>query len=81
VRRRDLLLAGAALVFGNVLEDPQSIAYAAAPDTTSAPFSSQTVRQLARELAQKPYHPPDATVLVPARLTKGGRLELDDHES
>jgi glucans biosynthesis protein len=50
------------LAFGNVLENPQSVAYAAAPDTTSAPFSSQTVRQLARELAQKPYHPPDATL-------------------
>jgi len=48
VRRRDLLLAGAAFAFGNVLEDPQSVAYSAAPDTTSTPFSSQTVRQLAR---------------------------------
>jgi glucans biosynthesis protein len=62
VRRRDLLLAGAALAFGNVLEDPQSVAHAAAPETTSTPFSSQTVRQLARELAQKPYRPPDATL-------------------
>jgi hypothetical protein len=49
VRRRDLLLAGAAWTLSQGLEEPRGAASAAAADTF--PFSSQTVRQLARELA------------------------------
>jgi periplasmic glucans biosynthesis protein len=67
VRRRDVLFAGAVWALGNGLRDAQSPAYAAAaPDVKSTPFSAQTVRQLARELAQKPYRPPDTT--LPAEL-------------
>jgi periplasmic glucans biosynthesis protein len=65
VRRRDLLLAGAAWSLRKGLEEPQAVAFAAAADASTS-FSSQTVRQLARELAQKPYHAPDTA--LPAEL-------------
>ena len=67
MRRRDLLFAGAVWALGNGLRDAQSPAYAAATfDAKSTPFSPQTVRQFARELAQKPFRPPDTT--LPAEL-------------
>ena len=67
MRRRDVLFAWAVWALGNGLRDAQSPAYAApASDVKSTPFSAQTVRQLARELAQKPYRSPDST--LPAEL-------------
>jgi glucans biosynthesis protein len=58
MRRRDLLFAGAASI---------ALWHARFPAEAQAlgkatPFSPQTVRQLARELSQKPYHPPDTTL-------------------
>ncbi len=61
--RRDLLFVGAAWAFGFGSSNAQTPASAAAvPDATSTPFNTQTVRQRARELAQKPYRPPDSTL-------------------
>jgi periplasmic glucans biosynthesis protein len=57
MRRRDLLFAGAASIALWHARFPEAQALGKA-----TPFSPQTVRQLARELSQKPYHPPDTTL-------------------
>lgn len=59
MRRRDLLLAGVVLPFAGTLAP----AAAAAPKPDEAtPFDAGSIRQLARELAQKPYKPPDSSL-------------------
>lgn len=58
MRRRDLLAGGLALPFiGRAVSDAL-IAPASAQDK-GAPFEAASVRALARDLAQKPYKPPD----------------------
>ena len=58
MRRRDLLAASLALPFaGRPLYD--AMVGAAYAQDKGAPFEAQSVRVLARELAQKPYKAPD----------------------
>ena len=66
VRRRDLLLGGAAwsVLYGATSQE--SLVRAAGPDAKSTPFNPQTVRQLARELSQKAHRPSD--LALPAEL-------------
>ncbi|HEV3395057.1 MAG TPA: glucan biosynthesis protein G [Xanthobacteraceae bacterium] len=59
MHRRDVVLAGLALpLLGRIAREPEA-SLAAAPATGATPFDPQVVRQLARDLAQKPYKPPD----------------------
>jgi glucans biosynthesis protein len=66
VRRRDLLLGGAAwsVLYGATSQE--SLVRAAGPDVKSTPFTPQTVRQFARELSQKAHRPSD--LALPAEL-------------
>ena len=58
MRRRDLLAGGLALPFiGRAMSD--ALPGAALAQEKPAPFEAASVRALARELAQKPYKPPD----------------------
>src|SRR6266542_1414282 len=59
LRRRDLVLAGLSLPFLAVIERHPRTALAAANPDEGTPFDALSVRQLARDLAQKPYKPPD----------------------
>src|SRR6266540_4031755 len=59
LRRRDLVLAGLSLPFLAVIERHPRTALAAANPDEGSPFDALSVRQLARDLAQKPYKPPD----------------------
>jgi glucans biosynthesis protein len=60
LRRRDVLLAALSLPLSEMLNTAARGAPAAAPDDT--PFDPLTVRQLARDLAQKPFKPPDMSL-------------------
>ena len=60
MRRRDVLLATLSLPLSGVIHAAAREAPAAAPDET--PFDPLTVRQLARDLAQKPFKPPDTSL-------------------
>lgn len=61
MRRRDVVLAGLTLpLLGRLGGDPPSSLAAAA--TGDAAFDPVMVRQLARDLAQKDYKPPDTTL-------------------
>jgi len=56
VHRRDLLRGGMALPVLAALGSTE----AGAADDQGTPFDASTVRELARQLAQKPYQPPDS---------------------
>src|SRR5262249_41287345 len=61
LHRRDVVLAGLTLPFlGPLTLAPRPAG--AAEENQPAPFDPQMVRQRARELAQKPYKPPDANL-------------------
>lgn len=66
MRRRDLVFGGAMLPFlGEFAWRRRAVAADAAVDTVlpdGTAFDASTVRQLARQLAQKPYKPPDASL-------------------
>ena len=59
MRRRDLVLTGFSLPFLAAVDRYPRAAFAAANPDESTPFDALGVRQLARDLAQKPYKPPD----------------------
>ena len=65
MRRRDMLRASLSLPF---LATAHAAESAAPPDTGGTPFDTATVRALARQLAQKPYQPPDSK--LPDELSK-----------
>src|SRR5437763_1647062 len=62
LRRRDLVLAGLSLPFLAAVEQYPAPARAAANPDESTPFDALSVRQLARDLAQKAYKPPDTSL-------------------
>ena len=65
MRRRELLLAAAASI-ADTLGAPLRANAANAADDQGLPFNADTVRQLARDLAQKPYKAADTN--LPAEL-------------
>jgi glucans biosynthesis protein len=66
LHRRDVVLAGLTLPFlGPMALAPR--ATLAAEQNQPAPFDPQMVRQLARELAQKPYKPADTSLPPPLK--------------
>ncbi len=61
VQRRDVVTRALALPFLAALT-PSRPARAATADPAATPFDSATVRRIARDLATKPYQPPDTTL-------------------
>jgi len=68
MRRRDLLRQGAVLPFTSLLLQPFPVATALAADEAGTPFDGSSVRNLARELAGKPYQASDSK--LPDALAK-----------
>jgi len=66
LRRRDLLAASTLVPLAGLVRDAAAQTPPRSSETT--PFTSSTVRQLAREIARKPFQRPDAS--LPARLDK-----------
>ena len=66
MRRRDLVFGGVVLPFlGDLLWERAAVGADAPPETVlpdGAMFDAATVRQLARQLAQKPYKAPDVSL-------------------
>src|SRR5262249_11261457 len=66
LHRRDVVLAGLTLPFlGSLALEPR--ATLAAEQNQPTPFDPQMVRQLARELGQKPYKAPDTSLPPPLK--------------